>query len=175
MANDEFRPFGFMFASGSALAMLLITFLWVSSFKTEPVVVWSANGRRYRVQPGQGTVVILRLDEYQFNTPLILGFLDPENPKQYGRFKELGWWHGRNSWWERVGYTVKKRTRFAGFESASGRYWPPFIWQHPRMPFTLVQLPYWAFLLLAASPATIGLIRWVRRRRHRKTLPDSAE
>jgi hypothetical protein len=175
VANDEFRPFGFVFVSGSALAAFLVVILWVSSYKTEPVIFWSANGRRYDVHSGHGTVVILRLEQYQFNTPLNWGFVDPETPKQFNGSKRSVANHVDYSWWERVGYTVKKRTRFAGIECASGRYWPPFIWQHPRMPFTLAQLPYWAFLLSAASPAAVGLIRWVRRRRHRKSLPDSAE
>lgn len=161
-----------MFVSGSVFATLIVAILWASSYHVNLCAFWSVNGKRYDVSTGQGALVVVRLDKYRFQTPLRFGYTDviPPTQKQIESFHRTPWWHGDNSRWERIGYTVITRTRFAGFESAAGTYWPPFVWQHPIVPFTLHQIPYWAFLVLTATPASICFIRSVRRQMKRESV-----
>ena len=109
---------------------------------------WSVSSTRYDVIVERGSLLVRQLHDYRFNTPFRWGFYEPETPKQFVGFTELtAWWHGDNSWWERVGYTVNDRQRHFGFEYASGKYWPPFFWQHPKIPFDVYQVPLWAVVV----------------------------
>ena len=130
---------------------------------------WSAPAKRYDIYIEHGSVLVRQLHHYEFNTPYQWGFYQPESPKQFAAFKELtAWWHGDNSWWQRVGYTVTSRQRVAGFEYAVGEYWPPFVWQHRKVPFTVHQFPLVAvallFLLLPLCRACRKLMAVVRRK-----------
>ena len=56
-----------------------------------------------------------------------------------------------------MGYTVNERQRYFGFEYATGEYWPPFVWQHPKVPFTVCQIPIWVLItLFIALPLICG-------------------
>ena len=103
---------------------------------------------------------MVKFTRYKFETALNCLMNSPESQPEFDAFQRLPWWHGDNSWWERVGWDVRGRRRFAGVETASGEYVPPFAMQHPKMPFQLLQVPFWACLLLSASPAIYLVIRW---------------
>lgn len=117
---------------------------------------------RYDVLCENGSVVIRQLQRYEFVTPLRFGLYLPETKRQFEGFKKEGWWHGDNSWWERTGYTVQSRYRAWGFEVASGTYWPPFVWQHPTVPFNLVQFPIWVLVFLFSLLPAARILRKLR-------------
>lgn len=54
---------------------------------------------------------------------------------------------GRSAW-EGVGWQVKQRTRFLGYESATGTFIPPAYWmQSQTIHFEYRQYPLWPFIL----------------------------
>ena len=67
---------------------------------------------------------------------------------------------------EPVGWTVERRYGFLGFEYATGEFWPPFAWQHPRMPFQRVKIPLLAVFFAGCIYPAIRL--W---RRHKTGKP----
>lgn len=128
----------------------------------------SCFGSRYDIWIDRGDVIVRRLHNYRFGTSLNWGFYKVAPEKQLEALKKLpAWWHGDNSKWEGIGYTVRERFRLCGFELASGRYWPPFFWQHPKVPFTILQIPLWSIAALcAAFPLChIGAVVYARIRR----------
>ena len=138
-------------------------------------VFWSANERRYDVFCENGSVAVRQLQRYEFDTPFRWGIYSLETQRQFEGFKKSGWWHGDNSWWERTGYSVQRRHRLCGFEMASGTYWPPFVWQHPTVPFSLVQIPSLALVLLfSLLPAARILLKLRSLRGNRKETTWSA-
>jgi hypothetical protein len=128
-------------AAGMVLLFVLTWFHAVGCF-------WSVPGTRYDVMIQRGVVHVNQLHEYRFDTPFRWTVEKLEKwhspPPVH---KSSPWWHGDNSWWEGIGYTVRDRHRMCGFEYATGRYWPPFSWQHPKMPFTVYQVPMWAIIV----------------------------
>ena len=123
---------------------------------------WSAGEHRYDVVCEHGSVIVSQLHEYEFETPLRFGIYTPETKRGLEGFKTTGWWHGENSWWERTGYSVKHRYRFCGFEWAAGIFWPPFVWQHPKVPFSLVQVPVVALVAVFSVLPAFDIFRRVR-------------
>lgn len=144
----------------SCIAVTVICLVWMLSTTGQLVVQWSANSCLHELVVGHSTVVAIRYEEFQLTTPLHLHQGGYESRKQFEGFQKLPWYHGDNSWWERVGYTVRARWRFIGIETARGTYWPPFALQHPIVPFQLLQIPLWLCLLVAASPTVYQVIRW---------------
>lgn len=132
------------------------------SFQIGFQMFWSVNERRYDVFCENGSMAIRQLQHYEFDTPFRIGLYSLETKRQFDGFKKEGWWHGDNSWWERTGYTVTRRHRQCGFEVASGTYWPPFVWQHPTVPFNLVQIPSLALVLLFSLLPAASILRKLR-------------
>ena len=126
---------------------------------------WSTSNSRFDINVERGNLRIRQLHDYKFNTAFRWGFYSTETPKQIIWFKETGWWHGENSWWERIGYTVTSRYRAYSFEYASGQYWPPFVWRHPKVPFTVYNLPVWSlialFSLLPLLRVSSAVVSWI--------------
>lgn len=139
----------------AAVAVLL---LWAVTSRHGVTCFWSHSGKLTSIQVERGSILFLELHNYKFNTPFRWNFYHPETKERLASFKKLtAWWHGDNSWWERVGYTVHARRRCCGFEYASGQYWPPFAWQHPKVPFTVLQIPLWAFVAVFLLPISFRL------------------
>jgi hypothetical protein len=153
----------------SGICAVAVILLYATTSSRGFTCFWSVPATRYDINIERGSVLVRQLHDYEFNTPYRWGFYEPESPKQFAAFKELtAWWHGDNSWWQRVGYTVTSRKRVAGFEYAVGEYWPPFVWQHPKVPFTVHQFPLLAivllFLLLPLCRACSKVVAVVRRK-----------
>lgn len=137
----------------SGICAVAVIWSYVGTIPRGFTCFWSVSTTRYDINIERGSLLVRQLHDYEFNTPFRWSSYQPETPKQFADFMELpSWWHGDNSWWERVGYTVESRKRFAGFEYAYGEYWPPFVWRHPKVPFTVHQIPLLAiaglFMLL---------------------------
>ncbi len=136
---------------------------------------WSASNTRYDITVERGLVLVCQLHQYEFETPLRCWLYEAETPRGFAWFKKTsGWWHGSNSWWERTGYTVIQRKRLLSFEYASGKFWPPFVWQHPEVPFTAYSFPLWSivffFMLL---PLVRGCRKLVAFYRSRASMPST--
>lgn len=133
--------------SGICAAAVILLYAMTSSLAV--ACFWSVPGKRYDINVERGLLLVRQLHDYRLDTPFRWGFYEPKTPKQFAAFTDLSaWWHGDNSRWERVGYTVNTRRRLMGFEYASGQFWPPFVWQHPKVPFTVYQTPLWALIVL---------------------------
>jgi hypothetical protein len=142
----------------SLLAIVVVVSMWAGSLQLETNLIWGSSGQRYELFLGRGSVVVCRLEKYRHPLPFTVRVFEAETPEAIEAFKRnTSWWHGNNSSWERVGWTVTQRRRFAGFEKAEGTYWPPFIWQHPKMPFELIQIPFWFITAAAAAPGIIWI------------------
>jgi hypothetical protein len=145
----------------SSLAALLVFFVIGFSENRAIAVFWSADHKRHEILIDRGSMLLHTLHKYQFKTNLNWSIYKPETPKELVAFTELtAWWHGDNSWWERVGTTVKKRYRLIGFEYAEGTYWPPFVWRHPTVPFNIVQLPCWGLAVIFMILPVVRVFRW---------------
>ncbi len=142
-------------------------FVYCLSFSRAVTCFWSVPGKRYDIKVERGCLLMHQLHDYRFNTPFRWGYYEPETPREFASFKTLSWWHGDNSWWERIGHTVNARQRCAGFEIASGEYWPPFIWQHRKVPFSAYQVPLWVFMALCGPLPLYRISRIVLSARRR--------
>ncbi len=150
----------------SALCVLPSIVLWKLSYEFQPNYLCAfvgVLGYRLDLSLNRGVILFDCLSDYEYSTPFLVGLNESESEQDLEYFKALSWWHGDNSWWERVGFTVKQRIRFGDFEYATGVYWPPFCWQHAKMPFTVVQLPLWACVLASSFLPAIWMVnRWLR-------------
>lgn len=154
------RRFGRDFAL--SLALLYITAVGSLCYITQDtalVVFGSCGGKRIDVTVYRGDYLVTVLHNFEHDVPLRYGVYRPPNSTQERMFFFDEWWHGDNSWWEGVGFTIKTRTRRLGFEWAHGTYWPPFCWQHRTVPITVVQIPFWAVALAPSLLACLGLGR----------------
>lgn len=144
---------------GSCSATTLICLAWLQSLIGPVIVVWTANQRPYQVLIGRSTIVFISYDQNQPEKKLPAWRMGQyESKAEFEAFKQTPWYHGGNSWWERVGATVEARWRFAGIEAVRGTFWPAF--NQPITPMRMLQLPLWLCLLVAASPTVYQVIRW---------------
>lgn len=140
------------------LGAMCISAVWfgTSDHGSDLNVFWGCFGTRYDVVMGSGELSVQRLHDFRGGDFSVRVLATPsETPEALARFKDLPWWNGSNSRWERVGYTVEHRTRGLGFEVASGTFRPPFVWQHRTVPFDIVVAPLWSCIaVLLVLPFT---------------------
>jgi hypothetical protein len=133
----------------SAVAAIVLITLAQRSFSVHYHTCWQSGSVRYDIVTGHGTVMFQRLYQFQARMPARkIAAYPVETESELSSFQQLPWWQGDNSWWQRVGYTVNVRRRFVGCEWASGTFWPPFGWQHPKVRFDLFQIPLWMPVVL---------------------------
>ena len=128
-----------------------ICFLFVGSvsFQKSMHAVYCYNGNDYDVHITNGNLVIRTLDDFCVNRFGTFAY-DAETEQEFREFQKSNWYHGDNSFWEREGFTVQQRKRICGFEFASGKYvWDLWSFEDiPNIPFTIIQIPYWALLVM---------------------------
>ena len=98
----------------SAILVLLIAALWISSRFRIASMLWARNGIRTEINSGEGTIVVKRLYEWPIGEKVMIaieplgGLAVPED------LKTTPWCQGDNSWWECIGWKVNWRTECIG-------------------------------------------------------------
>ena len=123
------------------------------SFQKSIHAEYCYNGDGYDVHVTNGCLVIRTLDDYCGSHTEFRFFRmfvkDTETELEFREFQKSDWYKGDNSFWERDGFTVHQRKRTCGFEFASGTYLLDyFSFADKVFPFTLIQIPCWAFLVV---------------------------
>lgn len=128
-------------------SVLIVAWSWLS-WKICWSCDWTLFGDWYRVHTLHGSVTLLRFENCQFEHTLRF---ELELAPPPGASNE--------SCWEGIGYTIFGQAKWFGFAAAYGKWWPPFVWMHPKMPFQAVQIPLWFITVsLMAWPVS----RWCR-------------
>jgi hypothetical protein len=114
----------------------------------------------------RGMLAIQRLEGWRHPQPRHYGeLITIRKPLEKLAPWNWAWSASAPSWWGDVGYDVRRRGRLLGFEFASGIFWPPFVTQHPKVPFTIFSFPLWLAVPLLGYRPTRSLIRGVSRYR----------
>jgi len=126
----------------------VLAVVWAVTRSLDVGIQCNYRNTYYGLSVVRGSALVVIMRDWQFADGLDF-FVEPTaTVEQLEAFKKnKSWYHGSNSWWEGVGWTVEDRWRFAGFEVATGVYWPPFVMQHPKVPFSVYQTPLWALLI----------------------------
>lgn len=147
-------------ALSGLLAIALLVMCGYSLFYSTSVTVVSRR-QLGQVTVERGMLGVLHLQPWN-NLPPRFPIVTSDVWAPFSRMAPWRWaWaSSANSWWEGVGYQTDRRWRLFGFEYATGIFWPPFVTQHPKVPFTVLSVPLWLLVpIFALLPARTLLSR----------------
>lgn len=158
-----------MFVAAISIAILFATLvLWGTQRHCEAQLNCATGGRLYTIRSGSGTIAFHWLEDYKRpEFPPTLTFHELPTPELLEILKKGGQWRDTDSWWEGIGWSIEHRTRFLGFEWASGIYDPPFFWRHRTVPFRIIQIPLWVIFVIASLLLCWSIVRlWPTKKKH---------